>query len=49
MYEQPILNVVGKAKDIILGIHAWGDDMDGFLIVQDLEFAEDVAFVSELD
>jgi hypothetical protein len=41
MYQHPILTQVGKATEVILGVASWGDDMDGFIIVQDQEFAED--------
>lgn len=41
MYQHPILIQIGKATKVILGVASWGDDLDGLIIVQDLEFAED--------
>lgn len=42
MYEAPTLNLVGQAKDVILGIVSTGDDIDGFCYPLENDFAEDV-------
>jgi hypothetical protein len=39
MYERPKLNLVGDARDVILGWCPTGDDMDGTWICNGLEFA----------
>jgi len=41
MYEQPVLNRVGKATEVILGIVGSGYDFDTLLLVQSFEFTED--------
>jgi len=44
MYEQPKLNKIGNAKDVILGVASNGSDIDGLYVVIDFEFAEDLDF-----
>ena len=39
MYERPKLNVVGGARDVILGCFPTGDDVDGSWIGGSFEFA----------
>ncbi len=41
MYEQPKLNHVGKAEDVILGVFPGGSDWDTNFIFACMEFAED--------
>jgi len=41
MYEKPKLNRVGDAQDVILGLTAFGDDLDGLWIPGGNEFADD--------
>lgn len=41
MYENPKLNRVGNAEDVILGVILDGADMDGFHIPVTGEFASD--------
>jgi hypothetical protein len=41
MYEQPKLNQVGKAEDVILGVWPSGDDIDYNFIFNCMEFAEE--------
>jgi hypothetical protein len=41
MYEQPKLNRVGKAEDVILGLIASGDDFDGNYVFCCMEFADE--------
>lgn len=42
-YEKPALNTVGKATDMILGIASFGTDLDGYLAIEEFQFAEDEA------
>ena len=42
MYEAPKLQLIGPAREVILGIVSHGDDMDGFCVPLDLCFADDV-------
>jgi len=39
MYESPKLNLVGDARDVILGCFPTGDDVDGNWISSGFEFA----------
>ena len=41
MYENPKLTRVGEVEDVVLGIYAVGDDIDGFFIDNPFEFASD--------
>ena len=41
MYEQPKLNVVGNAQDVILGIVPSGNDVDLNFVGGDIENADD--------
>jgi len=41
MYEQPKLNRVGKAEEVILGLFPSGDDVDGNFIFECMEFADE--------
>ncbi|HUP03772.1 MAG TPA: hypothetical protein VMU19_07275 [Bryobacteraceae bacterium] len=41
MYEQPKLNHVGKAEDVILGVWPGGDDLDGNFVFNCMKFAEE--------
>ena len=41
MYEQPKLNRVGKAQDVILGIVPTGGDFDGNFVFECMEFADE--------
>jgi len=41
MYEAPKLSLVGEAKEVILGIVSFGDDIDGFCYPGGMPFAED--------
>lgn len=41
MYEAPKLQLIGPARDVILGIVSTGDDLDGFAVPKDLCFADD--------
>lgn len=41
MYEQPKLNHVGKAEEVILGIFPCGTDFDGNFIFSCMEFADE--------
>jgi hypothetical protein len=41
MYETPKLNRVGKSDGIVLGITSWGTDIDGYVVIDEMEFAED--------
>jgi len=41
MYETPILNRVGKAEDVILGLVPTGNDIDGNYIVQGFEYGDE--------
>ena len=41
MYEKPILNRVGDAQEVILGVFPNGNDMDLNLIYGVQEFADD--------
>lgn len=40
-YEPPVLNTIGNANEVILGIVTKGDDLDGHCVVFDFEFAAD--------
>ena len=40
-YEQPELIYVGTAAETILGIFAWGYDVDGQTFPEPMEFADD--------
>jgi hypothetical protein len=42
MYEQPKLNPVGDARDVILGIAPSGDDMDGNYVMYPFDFAPEI-------
>jgi hypothetical protein len=42
MYEQPKLNPVGDARDVILGITTCGDDIDGNYVCYPFDFAPEV-------
>jgi hypothetical protein len=37
-YEHPTLNAPHRTEEIILGFIAWGDDIDGNLVVGGFEF-----------
>jgi hypothetical protein len=39
MYEQPKLNRVGKAQEVILGLVPGGNDFDGNWVFECMEFA----------
>ena len=41
MYEQPKLNHVGKAQEVILGITPTGDDIDTNFVFECMEFADE--------
>jgi hypothetical protein len=41
MYEQPKLNRVGKAEEVIQGYVPSGDDFDGNWVFHCMEFAEE--------
>lgn len=41
MYEQPELNEVGDAQEVILGVDSMGYDFDGLMNTLDSEFADD--------
>jgi hypothetical protein len=41
MYESPKLNCVGKSDGVILGIVSFGYDIDGYVVMEDMQFAED--------
>ena len=41
MYEQPKLNRVGKAEEVIKGFVPSGDDFDGNWVFHCMEFAEE--------
>lgn len=41
MYEAPKLQLIGPAREVILGIVSHGDDMDGFCVPTELCFADD--------
>jgi len=41
MYEQPKLNRVGKAQEVILGLLPSGYDIDGNFIFTCMEFADE--------
>ena len=41
MYEQPKLNRVGKAEEVILGLVPGGHDFDGNWIFECMEFADE--------
>ncbi len=41
MYEQPKLNCVGKAEEVILGIVPGGEDFDGNWVFECMEFADE--------
>ena len=41
MYEQPKLNHVGKAQEVILGIYSGGTDFDGNFVFECMEFADE--------
>ena len=42
MYENPTLNRVGNAEDVILGIMPTGNDIDTFWVTDGMEYAEEV-------
>lgn len=41
MYETPKLNVVGDAREVILGMSDTGEDMDGTHFPPDMEYSSD--------
>ena len=41
MYENPKLNRIGEIEEVVLGFLATGDDVDGCLVSNPFEFAED--------
>lgn len=47
MYEQPELNEIGDALDLILGADMIGYDFDGTINGQDTEFGDDEWAYSE--
>ena len=40
MYEAPKLNVVGDARDVVLGLPGFGMDADGTYLVPDWEYEQ---------
>ena len=47
MYENPKLNRVGEADEVILGVTSWGDDLDGNWVSNPFEFATDADLEKE--
>jgi hypothetical protein len=41
MYETPKLNVIGDAREVVLGYIDTGLDMDGTRYIPDLEYGDD--------
>ena len=41
MYESPKLNCAGKSDGVILGIVSTGTDIDGYVVIEGMEFADD--------
>jgi hypothetical protein len=42
MYQPPKLNVIGDARDVVLGTMDFGKDLDDTFFIPDWEYGEDL-------
>jgi hypothetical protein len=47
MYENPKLNLLGAAEDVILGLLEDGEDIDGLYVPPPWDFASDLDIEAE--